>query len=524
MEKEKKSLIENFKGLSKKKKIVLITIATLIVISLIAVGISSLVSNINEKTRQEQLAIEEANKVTVPNLVGMTYKEAKEEIEKLELTVDTYRETPNDDDIVISQTPSAEKRISKGEKVTLSLKTPLTIKSDTSLTGATFKKTWTELKRETDELYKEKYNQDIHISKGEKVQKTDTNQTDTEYIIFMFYTYSTYNINEKAYISVNVDDATDNVIGITYSYIGNIDENSLTIYLKILDFVSDNLSSEFSEYIKQISNAQKQGNDINNPDVLTYYKDNVYIWSNQYNNQTNMLTMAAKDSEVEYHKQYGKWREVENNTTTETNSSKVAEIEQMIGFLNSYYDLGFNPTDEQMQEIIEFSNTTDNFNNDTLFEYIGQKGWTVRGTGTIDNNSGTTSNSNNSSNNTNQNSSDTNTSSTYEEIKATLSINIKDLINSSTDPEVKTILQSNTLQVSIFVDGSLEESKSKMYHGGIDSIPNTITEDFTFDVTKNKSIKSNVRIVIDNTSTMIRESTLYDKSITFDKTGTYTIK
>lgn len=258
----------------------------------------------------------------------------------------------------------------------------------------------------------------------------------------------------------------------------------------------------------------------------------------EFNTATNNPKIVGKYSSKEDAKNALKLEEATDEPIIETEESKeFAGIEQMIGFLNSYYDLNFNPTDEQMREIMEFSNTTDEFNNDTLLEFILQKGWTTSGTGTVDNNSGnsnsgTTSNSNNSNNNsnnnnnnnnTNQNSSDSNTS-TYEEIKATLSINIKDLINSSTDSEVKTILQSNTLQVSIFVDGSIEGSEYLMYHGGIDSIPNTIAEDFTFDVTKNKSIKSNVRIVIDNTSTMIRESTLYDKSITFDKTETYTIK
>lgn len=527
MEKEKKSLVEKFKGLSKKNKIVLVTTIIAIAIIVIILTTISIINNIEENRRKE---IEEGNKRMVPNLVGMTYKEAKEEIEKLDLIVYTLEKSPENEDIVSTQDPPAETIISKGDTVKLTLKTPITIKSSTSLTGATFKKTWSELKKETDNLFEEKYSQDIHISKGEKVEKTDKSQTDTEYIIFMFYTYSAYNSNEKAYISVNVDDNTDNIIGITYSYMGDVDENSLLIYLQVLDLVSDNLSSKFSEYFKQLSNAQEQGNDINDPDILSYYKDNVYIWSNQYNNQTSIVTMAAEDSEVEYHRQYGKWKKDgnnnNNNNTTETNSSEVAGIEQMIGFLNSYYDLNFNPTDEQMQEIIEFSNTTDEFNNDTLMEFILQKGWTVSGTGTVDNSSGTTSNSNNSSsnnNNTNKNSNDSNTS-TYKEIKATLSINIKDLINNSTDPEVETILQSNTLQVSIFVEESEEKSEYLMYHGGIDSIPNTITQEFTFDITNKNSIKSNVRIVIDNTSTMIRESTLYDKSITFDKTGIYTIK
>ena len=252
----------------------------------------------------------------------------------------------------------------------------------------------------------------------------------------------------------------------------------------------------------------------------------------EFNTATNNPKIVGKYSSKEDAKSALKLEEATDEPIIETEESKeVAGIEQMIGFLNSYYDLNFTPTDEQMQEIIEFSNSTNEFNNDTLMEFILQKGWTASGTGTVDNssensNSGTTSNSNNSSGNnknTNKNSNDSNTS-TYEEIKATLSINIKDLINNSTDPEVETILQSNTLQVSIFVEESEEKSEYLMYHGGIDSIPNTITQEFTFDITNKTSIKSNVRIVIDNTSTMIRESTLYDKSITFDKTGTYTIK
>lgn len=252
----------------------------------------------------------------------------------------------------------------------------------------------------------------------------------------------------------------------------------------------------------------------------------------EFNTATNNPKIVGKYSSKEDAKSALKLEEATDEPIIETEESKeAAGIEQMIGFLNSYYDLNFNPTDEQMQEIIEFSNTTDEFNNDTLMEFILQKGWTASGTGTVDNrsensNSGTTSNSNNSSGNnknTNKNSNDSNTS-TYEEIKATLSINIKDLINNSTDPEVETILQSNTLQVSIFVEESEEKSEYLMYHGGIDSIPNTITQEFTVDIINKTSIKSNVRIVIDNTSTMIRESTLYDKSITFDKTGTYTIK
>lgn len=237
---------------------------------------------------------------------------------------------------------------------------------------------------------------------------------------------------------------------------------------------------------------------------------------------------VGKYSSKESAKEALKLEEATDEPVIETEETKEIEsIEQMIGFLNSYYDLDFNPTDEQMQEIIEFSNTSDEFNNDILMEFILQKGWTTSGT-EIENNSSENSNSETtndpSSNSSNNKNIDSNNIITYQEITATLNINIKDLINNSSDPEIETILQSNTLQVSIFVDGSKEGSEYLMYNGGIDSIPNTITEDFRFETTNNDSIKNNVRIVIDNTSTMIKESTLYDKEIIFDKTGTYTIQ
>ena len=149
MEKEKKSLVEKFKGLSKKNKIVLVTTIIAIAIIVIILTTISIINNIEENRRKE---IEEGNKRMVPNLVGMTYKEAKEEIEKLDLIVYTLEKSPENEDIVSTQDPPAETIISKGDTVKLTLKTPITIKSSTSLTGATFKKTWSELKKETAQL------------------------------------------------------------------------------------------------------------------------------------------------------------------------------------------------------------------------------------------------------------------------------------------------------------------------------------------------------------------------------------
>lgn len=515
MEKEKKSFLQRLKGLSKKTKI----ISLVVIVAIIAVItiITMIMNNIEENRRKE---IEEQNKRTVPNLVGMTFKDAEEEIEKLDLEyVILPWKVPYDDDIIISQDPPAETTVTRGSKIEIALKTIVTTEASNP-NGMSFKVS----KEEYEEAYLSNYSNEIKLSFADdsfKYIKADLNNTASIYTNQLYY-----DLPQKTFFVTNitVDNNSNNVIDVRcaidfYNINEKLQETSMKGVKNAMLSIDNNTGEKiYNTLFEMVSNKE-----------LHKFEDGIcykVFQSKVASSEWIFFEVEAMTEDIYKQKYLSEQNKEEttDNTTTETNSNKVAEIEQMIGFLNSYYDLNFNPTDEQMQEIIKFSNTTDNFNNDTLFEYIGQKGWAVRGTGTIDNNSETTSNSNNSSNNTNQNSSDTNTSSTYEEIKATLSINIKDLINSSTDPEVKTILQSNTLQVSIFVDGSLEESKSKMYHGGINSIPNTITEEFKFNIANKDSIKSNVRIVIDNTSTMIRESTLYDKSITFDKTGTYTIK
>ena len=466
MEKEKKSLVEKFKGLSKKNKIVLMTtiiaIVTIVIITIIAIIASNnkstpTVSQLENNNTLQNNMIENTNLLTSEsdNYYGMHFNKTMPEFcESFNKALENEYEQLGENTETIG----------------------LYTLEPTDFSYYT-----------TDEQMKLKqYN-----ANGINYNIMLFTELDSEYIVYACVGYDTSNVVYK-----------DNLLNLIGSKIYPAIGSALT-----------NLS-----YSNMLDNFGKITPEKN----YTYFNNNVCYIYRQEGNTIYQYVVATTEE---------KYNETNNptttdNTTTETNSSEVAGIEQMIGFLNSYYDLNFNPTDEQMQEIIEFSNTTDEFNNDTLMEFILQKGWTVSGTGTVDNSSGTTSNSNNSSsnnNNTNKNSNDSNTS-TYKEIKATLSINIKDLINNSTDPEVETILQSNTLQVSIFVDGSKEGSEYLMYHGGIDSIPNTITEDFRFETTNNDSVKSNVRIVIDNTSTMIRESTLYDKSITFDKTGTYTIK
>lgn len=540
MEKEKKSLVEKFKGLSKKGKIGLITIIMIIMVIIVGVIIFSLNNNSNNDNNAQQSITENT----------ITTEELKNYLKQLEIGNYIQDDSVKLGPIIDFNYNNYNKLVSYSciyhhNNVTMNEGGLILINEGT----------------------KEYKNIDQPIETSAIIYDLNTqNQSDKlKEIMSLLSTYFIENgIDNFGSVRASGSDTLDKYaeLGKNIGTIVGIKDGRTVIENKYMSDMKSNNKEPgdssllyarmniFPMYLGATTTEMEYAWDsIGLPEdalgLLTSEEKTTMAMVNgpayrnvkkytiaEFNTATNNPKIVGKYSSKEDAKSALKLEEATDEPIIETEESKeVAGIEQMIGFLNSYYDLNFTPTDEQMQEIIEFSNSTDEFNNDTLMEFILQKGWTASGTGTVDNssensNSGTTSNSNNSSSNnknTNKNSNDSNTS-TYEEIKATLSINIKDLINNSTDPEVETILQSNTLQVSIFVEESEEKSEYLMYHGGIDSIPNTITQEFTFKTTNNKSIKSNVRIVIDNTSTMIRESTLYDKSITFDKTGTYTIK
>ena len=540
MEKEKKSLLEKFKGLSKKGKVGLITIITIIVLIIVGLIIFSLNNNSNNDNNTQQSISENT----------ITMEELKNYLKQLEMG--NYIQ---DDSVKLG--PIIDFNYNNYNKL-------VSYSCIYHNNNVTMNEGGLILVNEENKEYKN-IAQPIETSAIIYDLNTKNQSDHLKEIMSLLSTYFIENgIDNFGSVRANSSDTLDKyaelgkdigtIVGIKEGrtivenkYMSNIkyknedtgDSSLLYERMNIFPMYLGATTTEMEYAWDSIGLPEDALGLLTSEEKTTMAMVNGPAYRNvkkytiaEFNTATNNPKIVGKYSSKEDAKSALKLEEATDEPIIETEESKeVAGIEQMIGFLNSYYDLNFNPTDEQMQEIIEFSNTTDEFNNDTLMEFILQKGWTASGTGTVDNrsensNSGTTSNSNNSSGNnknTNKNSNDSNTS-TYEEIKATLSINIKDLINNSTDPEVETILQSNTLQVSIFVEESEEKSEYLMYHGGIDSIPNTITQEFTFDITNKTSIKSNVKIVIDNTSTMIRESTLYDKSITFDKTGTYTIK
>lgn len=540
MEKEKKSLLEKFKGLSKKWKIGLITIIMIIIVIIVGV----IIFNINNNSNNDNNAQQSINENTI------TTEELKNYLKQLEMG--NYIQ---DDSVKLG--PIIDFNYNNYNKL-------VSYSCIYHNNNVTMNEGGLILVNEENKEYKN-IAQPIETSAIIYDLNTKNQSDHLKEIMSLLSTYFIENgIDNFGSVRANSSDTLDKyaelgkdigtIVGIKEGrtivenkYMSNIkyknedtgDSSLLYERMNIFPMYLGATTTEMEYAWDSIGLPEDALGLLTSEEKTTMAMVNGPAYRNvkkytiaEFNTATNNPKIVGKYSSKEDAKSALKLEEATDEPIIETEESKeVAGIEQMIGFLNSYYDLNFTPTDEQMQEIIEFSNSTDEFNNDTLMEFILQKGWTASGTGTVDNssensNSGTTSNSNNSSGNnknTNKNSNDSNTS-TYEEIKATLSINIKDLINNSTDPEVETILQSNTLQVSIFVEESEEKSEYLMYHGGIDSIPNTITQEFTFDITNKTSIKSNVKIVIDNTSTMIRESTLYDKSITFDKTGTYTIK
>lgn len=540
MEKEKKSLLEKFKGLSKKWKIGLITIIMIIIVIIVGV----IIFNLNNNSNNDNNAQQSINENTI------TTEELKNYLKQLEMG--NYIQ---DDSVKLG--PIIDFNYNNYNKL-------VSYSCIYHNNNVTMNEGGLILVNEENKEYKN-IAQPIETSAIIYDLNTKNQSDHLKEIMSLLSTYFIENgIDNFGSVRANSSDTLDKyaelgkdigtIVGIKEGrtivenkYMSNIkyknedtgDSSLLYERMNIFPMYLGATTTEMEYAWDSIGLPEDALGLLTSEEKTTMAMVNGPAYRNvkkytiaEFNTATNNPKIVGKYSSKEDAKSALKLEEATDEPIIETEESKeVAGIEQMIGFLNSYYDLNFTPTDEQMQEIIEFSNSTDEFNNDTLMEFILQKGWTASGTGTVDNssensNSGTTSNSNNSSGNnknTNKNSNDSNTS-TYEEIKATLSINIKDLINNSTDPEVETILQSNTLQVSIFVEESEEKSEYLMYHGGIDSIPNTITQEFTFDITNKTSIKSNVKIVIDNTSTMIRESTLYDKSITFDKTGTYTIK
>lgn len=217
MEKEKKL---------KQVKICIIVAVSIIVIPSLLIGIVMLKQNIDEKKKQEQLAIEESNKVIIPNLIGMTYKEAKDKVEKLELKYVIYPwKVPYDDDLISSQDPPAETKVQKGTQIKIGIKTSLVEQADT-FTGMQFRIS----KEDYEKKFLENYTDSIKYGFADesfKYVEKDTfsetvSKTVSKYVHFIYY-----GVPKNVYLSttVGVDDSTNNVVFVQCSYYTSLSED-----------------------------------------------------------------------------------------------------------------------------------------------------------------------------------------------------------------------------------------------------------------------------------------------------------
>lgn len=401
--------------------------------------------------------------------------------------------------------------------------------SDTSFTGATFKKKWSEFKQETDNYYNQKYKDSVAITK-ENSLTTKYNSNNVEYAIFKYYKYSTYSISPKlvAGYCVQVDTKTDNIIGIYYTFFSDkvdIDEYAFDFPVFLDLIVKDTLKENLEYYLNKTTQEESNWN---------YYKDNVILYTIKNNKQISISVCATGGKETEYFKESGQWRILQTaNTETQnsnnTNSTVVADIQDRIEFFNSYYAWNFHPTNEQMQQMVEFANSTSNFTNDTLADFIIDKGWLPdSGTGTVSSNNSssttTTNNGNSGSSNKNTSSSSNDDDNTNREVIATVNINLKELIAKNTvATEIKN--ESERIDIRVYVEDAFVKDDYFEYFSGGASVPNTITTTVkVYENEKKLNDKRKVIITMDNTRTLIKETTLYDGEMIFNKTGTYEIK
>lgn len=111
---------ENKKVLKVTTKTIIIAVSIIIIISVVAIGGFNIISIINVKKEQEQLALEKSKEVIVPNVVSKTLREAEEELGKLELNIKALYPTLNSDSpeaIIQKQYPKEGEILKKGDTV-----------------------------------------------------------------------------------------------------------------------------------------------------------------------------------------------------------------------------------------------------------------------------------------------------------------------------------------------------------------------------------------------------------------------
>lgn len=528
---------EEFKKLKNKLfiKICTIEVMLLILIPMLVVGAFSIKQNIDNKRK---IAAEEARlaaQVEVPNVKGMTIDKAKEALNNIGLNIkltdyDKKRteEKPNEY-VVDTQYPSANEKVDKNTEVSLYFEELMTIESD-NFYGMRFNKTIAEFcesyNNNIENVY-EQLGENKSVSTYEKIKPSD----------FSLYKQSPQN-NFKQYmcyklgysISIFTELDSDYIVFACAGFCEKdvADTNLMFEFIlkkvysaTIMSLTGQGLSSVLNLY-KEYANEGEKGNIAS-----AYFKNNV-VYEVLKNNSSRIDYFYIYAMSEEKYKEFTEKIPNTQDTSSAANQSEAIEdIKQRISFFNSYYGYNFQPTDEQMEELVEFYNTfneTGDYGNDSLLSFLKQKGW-IDTSSTNDNSNSVQQSNTTSSNKNNSSSQNTNDKTNKsEDIIAILNVNLKQLIaNNTTAQEIKA--ESSRIDIHIYVEGCLVENGYFEYFDGGDSLPDTITDKATvLEYKKKPSEKRKVKITMDNTRTAIKETTLFEGEMVFDTTKTYEIK
>lgn len=521
---------EEFKKLKNKLfiKICTIEVMLLILIPMLVVGAFSIKQNIDNKRK---IAAEEARlaaQVEVPDVKGMTIDKAKEALNNIGLNIKLTdydkkqtEEKPNEY-VVDTQYPSANEKVDKNTEVSLYFKELMTMESD-NFYGMRFKKTIPE--------FCESYNkalENIYEYLGEDTKAIGLytlKSTD-----FSYYNTDTttnlkqYNAKGLNYtISLFTENNSEYIVYASVGYIPSSTYNGD----KLMTLVSTKIYPAIGKALTGLPYQSILNNftSISEEKQYTYFKDNIcYIY--RENGTVDYMYVIAT-SEERYKQDTEGTRSTQDTSSAANQSEAIEDIKQRISFFNSYYGYNFQPTDEQMEELVEFYNTfneTGDYGNDSLLSFLKQKGW-IDTSSTNDNSNSVQQSNTTSSNKNNSSSQNTNDKTNKsEDIVATLNVNLKQLIaNNTTAQEIKA--ESSRIDIHIYVEGCLVENGYFEYFDGGDSLPDTITDKATvLEYKKKPSEKRKVKITMDNTRTAIKETTLFEGEMVFDTTKTYEIK
>ena len=370
-------------------KICIITVVLIILIPTLICGIVILKQNIDEKNRIRAEEARLAAQIEVPNVIGMTRVEAEKTFENinLKLIISDYdkkltEEKPSEY-VVDKQYPSAKDKVDPNTEVKVFFKESMVVESN-NFYGMRFKKTISE--------FCELYNRNIetiydYLGENKTAIELDKiKESDFSYYMTVEATKcKEYVVNKIGYSIVLFTEPDSEYIvytcpGFDASKVANSDKMLTFILQKVYPATVMSLTgTSYSDVINNIKKVAEYGEKNNGVCIL--FKDNtVYHFSDDGN--LNYFYIYAMSEE-----KYNQIMNGENKNQTSLDDQQIIDdIMKRIEYFNNTESWGFEPTEQQMNEMIEFyKKNSDSFSNEKLQEFVFSKDWLVRGT--IDDNS-----------------------------------------------------------------------------------------------------------------------------------------